>query len=79
MSKIQTINGRNVRISPGDFPTLVSSRKEEDGKLLANTAHCLPRGLFSNERYAKSIDEINQLKRAKKEWRLTPKKVKLIT
>jgi hypothetical protein len=79
MSKIQKINGRDVLIFPGDFPTLVSSKKEENGKLLANTAHCLPRGLVSNERYAKSTDEISQLKRAKREWRLSPKKATTIT
>lgn len=73
MTKIKTINSKEISISPGEFPTLVSSRKEENGKLVSNSAFCLPRNLNSNERYAKSTDERNHLKRAKKEYKITPK------
>ncbi len=56
-----------IQAVPGLFPTLISDDKREDGKQLGNRTKCIPRKVFSSERYIKTAEERKELKKAKKE------------
>lgn len=62
----QTIKGRVIEFKDGQFPTLVSPDKRENGMLMLNVATCAP-SKSPKDRFGKTPEEKKRLKQLKRD------------
>ena len=72
---IHTINGVEVLVQVGQFPTLVSQDKSINGKLMSNRTHCLPGRTRSMEKYKQTLEDKQKIKQLKKVCIFSNKKI----
>jgi S-adenosylmethionine:tRNA-ribosyltransferase-isomerase (queuine synthetase) len=63
---ISNQNGKKILIHEGQFPTLISDIKSENGKIVHNRTRTVPRKVYSTERFQKTVEEKVELKLQKK-------------